>query len=77
MSVARFAVVARLEMASVPSAGTVIIDRGAGLFGVRPHRRRRVYELPLADVASMVVRRIIQAEVRERRSARRARARRP
>jgi hypothetical protein len=66
----RFRVVARLDLASRASVGTVTIDRGAGLFSVRPLRRRRVYELPLADVAAMVVRSIIAAEVRERRRAR-------
>lgn len=61
--------VAPLDMASRASVGTVTIDRGAGLISVRPLRRRRVYALPLADVASWIVRTIIAAEVRERRRA--------
>lgn len=72
MSVARFRVSGRLDMASRPSYGTVMIDRGAGLFSVRPLRRWRVYTLPLSTVAEMVVRSIIAAEVRERRAAKRA-----
>jgi hypothetical protein len=47
------------------------VDRDAGLVSVRPLRRRRVYTLPLAAVAQMVVRQIIAVEVRERRAARR------
>jgi hypothetical protein len=76
VSVARFKVLGRLEMASRPTAGTVIIDRGAGLFSVRPLRRRRLYTLPLGDVASWVVRSIISADVREKRAAKAARRRR-
>ena len=70
MRVARFRVVARLDMASRQSAGTVTIDRGpAPMFAVRPLRRRREYVLPLAAVAELVVRSIIVAEARERRRA--------
>lgn len=75
MSVARFRIEGRLEMASRPTAGTVIIDRTASLFSVRPLRRRRLYTLRLEDVASMVVRSIIASEVREKKAARRARRR--
>lgn len=60
---ARFKVIARLDMASTPISGTVTIDRDAGLFSVRPKGRRQEYTLPLADVADMVVHRLIQAEV--------------
>lgn len=42
---------------------TVTIDRGAGLFSVRPLRRRREYTLPLATVAEIVLFRIVRAEV--------------
>lgn len=58
-------------MASRLSDGTVTIDRAAGLFEVRPLRRRRVYVLPLSSVAELVVRSIIASEVRERRASRR------
>lgn len=69
MSVARFRVSGRLDMASRPSYGTVLIDRSAGLFSVRPLRRRRIYTLPLGTVAEMVCRSIIAVEVREKRAA--------
>lgn len=68
-----FRVMARLDMASQVRVGTVTIDRGTQLFEVRPYRRRRVYALPLATVADMVVRDIIRAEVRARREQRRRR----
>lgn len=68
----RLRVVALLEMASRPQVGTVIIDRDAGLVTVRPFKRRRTYTLPLADIAAFVVRRIILAELREKRRARKA-----
>ena len=69
----RFRVVGRLDMASRQTVGTVIVDRAAGLFSVRPLRRRRLYTLPLSTVAEMVVRGIIMAELRERRAAKRRR----
>jgi hypothetical protein len=75
LSVARFRVVARLDMASRESEGTVTINRVAGLFSVRPLRRRREYTLPLATVAGMVCGAIIVAEAREKRTARAARRR--
>lgn len=69
---ARFRVVARLDMASRATPGTVTIDRSAGgTFAVRPLRRRREYVLPLATVAELVVRSIIVAEVRAKRAERR------
>lgn len=71
MSVARFRVVALLEDASRPAQGTVLVEREAGLFSVRQLRRHRLYTLPLADVASMVVRRIVAAEAREKLAAKR------
>jgi hypothetical protein len=73
MSVARFRVCGRLDMATRPSYGTVTIDRGANLFSVRPLRRRRIYTLPLDNVAEMVVRSIIMLELREKRAAKAAR----
>ena len=82
---ARFKVLARLDQASRLMEGTVTINRAAGTFTVRPLGRRRVYELPLATVADLVVQRIIKAEVfgrriekakkaKEKRDARYARA---
>lgn len=67
---AHFRVFAALDMASRGQEGTVSIDRGAGLFEVRPLRRRRTYVLPLSTVAQMVVRAILAGEEREKRAAR-------
>ena len=72
MRVARYRVVGRLDMASRETPWTVTISRDAGLFTVRPLRRRRVYTLPLDAVAAWVVRSIIASEVRERKAAKRA-----
>lgn len=65
-------IVGLLEMASRPQLATVTIDRDCGLFSVRPYRRRRAFELPLATVAELVVRRIIAGEVAEKKRAKRA-----
>ena len=67
---AHFKVSGRLDNASARQPGTVTIDRGARVFTVRPHGRRRVYELPLDVVAEMVVTRILRAEVFAKRLAR-------
>jgi hypothetical protein len=67
MSVSRFKVVGRIHMASHIDEGTVIIDRGAGLFSVRAKRRQKVHTLPLSTVAEMVVLRCTRAELFERR----------
>lgn len=69
---AHFRVHGRLDMASRPTPGTVTIDRRAGTFTVRPLRRRKTYELPLSDVAAMVVRRIVNAEIFAKRLAKAA-----
>lgn len=45
---------------------TVIIDRGAGLFTVRPLRRRKPYTLPLSEVARRVMVSIIKTEASEK-----------
>lgn len=63
MKKAHFRVVGRLDNAARVVEGTVTIDRHAGLFEVRPLRRRKSYTLPLSTVADMVVARIIRAEV--------------
>lgn len=68
---ARIRVIGRFELASVPQDATVTIERGAGLFHVRPLRKRRVYTLPLATVAEIVVQRLIKAEVAEKRRSKR------
>lgn len=63
----RFRVMGRLDRAAGVKEGTVVIDRGAWLFTVRPLRSRRVYELPLSTVADMVVLRVLKTEVFKRR----------
>jgi hypothetical protein len=57
------------------SEGTVTIDRGADTFSVRPHRRHKSYELPLAFVAQIVAERCIKVEAEEKRAARKAKKR--
>lgn len=78
MKAAHFAVTGDLDGTGRPMRGTVTIDRRRGLFAVRPLRRRRVYELPLAAVADLVVRKVVIAEVKlaqlERMRGRRDRA---
>jgi len=63
-----------LDMAVRPQLGSVVIEEVAGIpmMVVRPHRRRRTYELPLSAAAALMVRTIIQAEVREKRRAKKA-----
>lgn len=71
MSRARFNVIGRLDNAGRVQEGTVTIDRSSGIFTVRAKRRRRVFELPLGTVATLVVQSISQAEARERRRQKR------
>lgn len=49
---------------------TVVINRRAGTFEVRPYRRRKSYTLPLAVVAQLVAERIIRAAAVAKRKAR-------
>jgi hypothetical protein len=72
---ARFRVFGRFDAPRAHEA-TVTIERERGLFSVRPLRRRRVYELPLADVAAMVVWRVIRFELAEKKRERAAARRR-
>ncbi len=68
---ARFEILALLDDASRFQRGTVTITP-SGIFSVRPHRRRRAYELNLSQVASLVVRQIIRAEVAAKAKAKKA-----
>lgn len=70
MRLARFKVFGRLDGAGGAKAGTILIDRAAGLLHVRPLRRRRVYTMPLSMVADMVCQRILMNEVAEKRASR-------
>jgi hypothetical protein len=63
MSKSKFRVDGRMDGAN---GATVTIDRGVGLFSVRPLRRKREYTLPLKDVAEMVLWRIVKAEANEK-----------
>lgn len=63
---AHFRVVAKLDC-SVATEGTVTVSDG--LFTVRPLRRKRVYCWPLEAVASLVVKRVVEAELKEKRAA--------
>jgi len=58
------------------TAATITIDRTeAALFSVRPARRRKLYELPLAKVAEFVVWHIEKRELAEKRAAKKKRKR--
>lgn len=67
-------IVGRLDL-SRPQEGTVTINRDSLLIAVRPLRRRREYVLPLAAAAEMVVAKVIKAELAERQTAKKRRAR--
>lgn len=69
MSRAHFQVVAMLDHAYKPERGTVTIDRRTGVVSIRRHRSRRTFDVPLAAVASMIVRQILTAENRDKRRA--------
>jgi hypothetical protein len=71
---ARFQVIARLDGVRT-TRGTVTVERAVDLFVVRPLRRRRVYSMPLSQVAQIVVERVIKAEVAQRKAERKARRR--
>lgn len=59
MSVSKYKIDGRLDGAD---GGTVMIDRASGIIGVRPKSRRRTYDLPLRDVAEMIIQRVALAE---------------
>lgn len=67
MTVSRFRVIGELDGAGGPQGGTVLIDRATNIFYVRPYGRHKMYSLGLGDVATMVCRAIIMAELREKR----------
>lgn len=54
---------------------TISFPAAGALFSVRPHARRRAFELPLEDVARMVIVRVAKVRAAERLAARRARRR--
>jgi hypothetical protein len=72
--VARFKVAGSFDSAGAAQFATVEVGRDdRALFSVRPYRRRRVYELPLAVVAEIVAHRVQLREAVERRAAKKAR----
>lgn len=60
MSKSKFKIEGRFDGAL---GATVTIDRGVGLFSVRPLRRKREYVLPLRDVALMVLTSVVKADL--------------
>lgn len=73
MSVAHFKVASTSTRAfNGTNQARVTIDRRLGLFTVRPHKRRKTYELPLADVAEMALWRVMKFDLAEKKKAKAA-----
>lgn len=62
MSVSKFKVIGQLDGAD---GGSLFIHRESGIVGVRPKGRHRTYDLPLRDVAEMILCRVVLAEKAE------------
>jgi len=62
MSRARFKVTSDKAEFNKADSATVVISRLGGVFSVRPHRQRKTYALPLAEVALMVLWRVLKGE---------------
>lgn len=62
MSVSRFKVAGNIDGAD---GATVLVDRERGLISVRPRGRHRTYDLLLTDVAVMIVKKVVVAELAE------------
>lgn len=58
---------------SFPQKGTIIIDRAARTFTVRPFRSREEFILPLKDLAEYVVFKALQTKALETRVKRKVR----
>lgn len=71
MSRARFKVTSDKADFNKATSATVVISRLGGVFSVRPHRQRKTYALPLAEVAQMVMWRILRAEAEAKMLAKR------
>jgi hypothetical protein len=72
MSVARFPVYSQLDSAGGSQKGTVEIDRETKMVTVRPHKKHRVYTMPLDMVATMICQRIILNELHDEKKAKKA-----
>jgi len=55
------------------SEATVIIDRNSNLVTVRPHRLRKTYQLRLEDIATIVIWKVLKAEMIEKQKLRKQR----
>ena len=73
MGVSRFRVSGRGFGKTSAREATVTIDRDRGFFTVRPLHSHRTYELLLADVAENVVWRVLTAEHKELKAAKKMR----
>jgi hypothetical protein len=73
---ARCRVTGRFDAGGGVRQATIIVDRAAHLFTVRPYRRRQVFTLPLATVAEIVVWRVVRAGLAQERRAKTRRTRR-
>ncbi len=75
-SVARFRVIGMFDFASKPQVATIEIDRCTGLVTVRPLHRKVTRTFALSDAMSLYYRRLIAAEVAEKkRNRKKGRAR--
>jgi hypothetical protein len=69
---AHFKVLGRFDGASTATVTIEYHSEGLAFFRVRPHRRRRVFELALADVARGVVFDVVRKELAEKRRQKKA-----
>ncbi len=70
MRAAHFRVVGRFDGATSATVTIEYHDAGVAFFRVRPLRRRRAFELGLADIARGVIFDVTKRELAERRKAR-------
>jgi len=71
MSVAKFKVRAQLDGAGGAKNGTVAIDRETGIVTIRPERSRTTYQATLAEIADLIVKRVLLAGTAEQFSPKR------
>jgi len=62
VSRAKFKVSSDKALFNKARSATITISRLGGFFSVRPYRQHKTYALPLAEVALMVLWRILKAE---------------
>jgi len=71
MTTAKFKVFSGGKHFDGEAEASVVINRDSNLISVRPKGRHRTYELRLEDIAQIIIERIIKAEVREKKMAKR------